>query len=244
MELTEYRARWESKPVLRAIYLDYYQDLLAQCAPGSILEIGGGSGNLKRLRQDVLSADIQFAPWLDVVADAQRLPFADQSFDNLVLVDVLHHIQFPVCFFEEATRVLRPNGRIVALEPAITPVSGLFYRLFHDEPVDMAQDPFLEGIPNPSKDPFDANQAIPTLMFLRKPNAFLRRFPQLKLVATRYKSLFAYPLSGGFKSWSLIPRRLVDRVLTIEDALLPHIGAAMAFRLVVVIERRPGSAVH
>ena len=57
------------------------------------------------------------------------------------MVDVLHHIESPLRLFAEAARVLRPGGRLIACEPAITPLSGLFYRRFHDEPVDMSADP-------------------------------------------------------------------------------------------------------
>ena len=58
----------------------------------------------------VVATDIQFAPWLDCVADAQRLPLADATAANIVMIDVLHHLEFPVVFFREAARVLRPGG--------------------------------------------------------------------------------------------------------------------------------------
>ena len=140
-----YREIWDRKPVLRAIYGDIYRRMLDAVMPGPILEIGGGSGNFKLFAPDVISSDILPAPWLDLVCDAQRLPFADASFANIVMVDVLHHIENPLRFFQEALRVLRPNGRLIFCEPAITPLSGVFYRLFHDEPVDMSVNPLEIG---------------------------------------------------------------------------------------------------
>jgi SAM-dependent methyltransferase len=238
MELSEYRSRWKLKPVLRAIYGDYYKKIMDFCTPEATLEIGGGSGNLKEFMRDVVSLDIQSAPWLDVVADAQSLPFASQTFNNIVMVDVLHHIEYPVNFLSEAFRVLKDGGRLVALEPAITPLSNIFYRLFHDEPVDMCQDPYAEGVPDPAKNPFDANQAIPTLMFCGNRRRFEQRFPQWHIVETRYMSLLAYPLSGGFKSWSLMPAGLVRSVLHLENKLLPKVGRFLAFRLFVVLEKK------
>ena len=98
--------------------------------PGPTLEVGGGSGNFKLFAPDTVSSDILPAPWLDLVCDAQRLPFADASFANIVMVDVLHHIGSPLRFLKEAARVLRPGGRLIFCEPAITPLSGLFYRSF------------------------------------------------------------------------------------------------------------------
>src|SRR3546814_18467176 len=84
------------------------------------------------------------------------------------MLDVLHHIERPGVFFAEAARVLRPGGRLVMIEPGITPVSWLFYKLLHPEPVDMSADPLAEVAPDPARDPFaDANQALPTLLFAR-----------------------------------------------------------------------------
>ena len=57
--------------------------------PGLTIEIGGGIGNLKQRLADVITTDIQSAPWLDCVADAQQLPFAADSAANIVMVDVL-----------------------------------------------------------------------------------------------------------------------------------------------------------
>ena len=87
--------------MLRAIYDDFYDRMAAQCVPGTTIEIGGGIGNLKRRIPDVVATDIQAAPWLDCVADAQQLPFAAGLVANIVMVDVLHHLGFPAVFFEE-----------------------------------------------------------------------------------------------------------------------------------------------
>ena len=103
----------------------------------------------------------------------------------------------------------------------------------------MDQDPYREGVPDPAKNPFDANQAIPTLMFWKKPEVFVKEFSQLRVVDIRFKSLVAYPLSGGFKSWSLMPVKLVPLMLKVENYLLPKIGRFMAFRQLIVIEKVP-----
>lgn len=238
-ELAAYRAAWQAKPVLRAIYGDFYRRMAAACREGPTLEIGGGSGNFKSFRPDVVSTDIQASPWLDAVCDAQRLPFAEASFDNIVMVDVLHHLERPRRFLAEVRRVLRSGGRLIAVEPAITPVSWLFYRFAHPEWLSMAEDPLAEGEPDPSRDPYDANQAIPTLLFRgRGRRRLAETFPELVLRTSRLFALFAYPLSGGFRRWSLIPAAAVAPVLRLEAALAPVLGPLMAFRLMAVLEKR------
>ena len=235
--LAERRDAWRDKAVLREIYEDYYRRIAAACVPGPSLEIGAGGGGLETIADDVVTTDVLSAPWLDTVADAHALPFADASFANIAMLDVLHHLSAPRVFFGEAARILRPGGRLVMIEPAITPVSRIFYTWFHPEPVVMDADPLAAAAPDPDSDPFDANQAIPTLLFLRRREALADAASGLTLRTTRLLSLFAYPLSGGFRPWSLIPRAAVAPMLRLEDRVSPMLGRLMAFRLFVVMER-------
>jgi SAM-dependent methyltransferase len=124
--LQDYRTVWDRKPVLRLVYNDFYERIADACASGMTIEIGGGIGNLKQRLNDVVATDIQFESGLDCVADAQYLPFATGIAANIVMVDVLHHIEFPIVFFREVERVLRSDGRLIMVEPAITWGSTLF----------------------------------------------------------------------------------------------------------------------
>ena len=235
--LTNYADVWDRKPVLRTVYDDFYDRLALECRPGTTIEIGGGIGNLKRRIGEVVATDIQFAPWLDCVADAQRLPFAAASAANIVMVDVLHHLEFPAAFFREAAHVLRPGGRMLMVEPAITYGSTLFYRLFHHEPVRTSADALAEGTPDPNRDPYDSNQAIPTMLVTRDRARFHARFPELRIARVDWFALAAYPLSGGFKPWSLVSAGAARHLLRVERAIEPLIGRLAAFRMMIVIEK-------
>lgn len=235
--LQNYRAVWQRKPVLRAIYNDFYDRIAAVCVPGATIEIGGGVGNLKNRLGDVIATDIQFAPWLDAVADAQQLPLAPGSVGNIVMIDVLHHLEFPTAFFREAQRVLRPGGRVIMVEPAITWGSTLFYRFIHHEPVLMSAEIFGDGRPDPRRDPYDANQAIPTLLATRDRDRFHGLFPDLRIVQVDWFAFAAYALSGGFKNWSLISEKLARRLLRAERPMEPVVGRLGGFRMMLVIEK-------
>jgi SAM-dependent methyltransferase len=171
------------------------------------------------------------------VADAQRLPFADACGANIVMVDVLHHLEFPVAFFREAARVLRPGGRVLMVEPAITWGSSLFYRFLHHEPVRTSAEVLSDGEPDPHRDPYDSNQAIPTLLATRDRERFHRLFPTLRIAAVQWFSFAAYPLSGGFQPWSLIGESLARRMLRFEHTLEPMLGRLAGFRMLLLIEK-------
>jgi SAM-dependent methyltransferase len=235
--LHNYADVWERKPVLRAVYGDLYDRLVPECHPGTTIEIGGGVGNLKQRLSDVIATDVQYAPWLDCVADAHNLPFATGAAANVVMVDVLHHLEFPALFFREAARVLRPGGRLMMMEPAITYGSTLFYRLFHHEPVRTSAEVLAEGTPNPDRDPYDANVAIPTILVTREHARFHARFPELRIVRVVWFAFAAIALSGGFKRWSLITAGAARRLMQFERAVEPLIGRLAGFRVMIVIEK-------
>lgn len=234
-----HRGVWERKLTLRLLYRDFHRRLLESCPPGPILDIGGGTAHIKDSRPEVITSDILPFPGIDVVADAHRLPFADRSFSGVVMLDVLHHLERPIEFLEEASRVLKPGGRLAMIEPAMTALARIFYHHLHVEPVDMNADAFAGGAINSDRDPFDANQAIPTLLFAT--SSACRRveavIPSLRVRSVEWLSLFAYPLSGGFQGWSLMPAALVGPMLALEEKIPAMVRRKIAFRMMIVIER-------
>lgn len=235
--IEKYHRLWLKKAQIWPIYNDYFQRIISECIFGKTLEIGGGIGNLSNFAKDIISIDIQKDANVDVIGDAQALPLKSSSFRNIVMLDVLHHLDNPVLFFNEAQRVICSGGRIIMLEPEITPLSNVFYRIFHDEPVKMNTNPLMKSSYTFRRDPYEANQAIPTLLFKKHKNQFALKFPNLKVIKTKYISLFAYPLSGGLRKWSLLPAKIIPMLLCYEDKLLPIIGPFMAFRSLTVIEK-------
>ena len=78
---------------------------------------------LRPLVGEVVAVDVEASPdWGDeadlrfFVADAERLPFDDDSFDAIHSKDSLHHMDDPRAALAEYRRVLRPGGTLVIIE--------------------------------------------------------------------------------------------------------------------------------
>lgn len=234
------RAMWERKKSVRLLYQDFHRQLFSHVPPtGRVLDVGGGTAHVKSFRPDVVSVDVLRFPGIDVVADAQRMPFEDCSFTGVIMLDVLHHIERPIEFLLEAARILKPGGTLAMLEPSMTPVAGWFYDHVHEEPVDMKADVFAPVTPDPNRDPFDANIAIPHLLFANRSTQkrVEQIIPAFRVHRVEWSSLFAYPMSGGFQRWSLIPAALVSPMLALEARLPLWVKKLFGFRMMVVLEK-------
>ena len=98
---------------------------------GRLLDIGGGTGRVaSALLNDVdefVSADVSMgmlrqAPrsaLKPVCAHSESLPFPDNFFERVIMVDALHHVIDQPASAREMLRVLKPGGRIIIEEPDI-----------------------------------------------------------------------------------------------------------------------------
>ena len=75
-------------------------------------------------------------------SDAHDLPFADASFDVVVLHTVLTHVAAPERVVAEAFRVLAPGGTMAIYDGDFTTMSAA---LFDGDPVQSGMEAFLDG---------------------------------------------------------------------------------------------------
>lgn len=241
-QLLRHRRVWERKPTLRRVYNDeFFARLLLYRKPeGLSLEVGAGPGLFKQLAPDILSTDLIWCSWLDAIANAQQLPFRSASVTNIFGLDILHHLATPMSFLQEANRILVSGGRLILIEPWITPFSHLIFRFLHQERCDLSETPWQENhsaLVN-GKLAFDGNQAIPYLLFGPKHRSdVLASLPGFKLLALEPFCLFAYLLSGGFNHLSLLPEFLYPAVSTFERVTSPLWRRIAALRVLLVLEK-------
>lgn len=127
-------AWWDSRDVLTYITparLDYLLSVAGRLSGSKVLDLGCGGGllaePLARIGAVVTGVDVSIPSLLLArehakqsglqidyrQARAEKLPFADASFDTVVAFDVLEHVDNLPQAISEAARVLRPGGRFI-----------------------------------------------------------------------------------------------------------------------------------
>jgi SAM-dependent methyltransferase len=236
-KLEAHRQLWKKKPILMKVYQRWYREIVSDLAKTErkTLELGSGTGNFKEYYPNAISSDIEEKPWLDMVFDAHTMPFKNKELGNIVMIDVLHHLADPVAFLKEAWRVLCKGGRLVVLEPYISPFSRIVFGIFHEEPFDLKVDYFANANTH-AKNPWDSNQAISTILFFREISEFKGQFGErFQIRKRRRQDMVLYPMSGGFEHRQILPDFLIPLLMRMES-LLKWLAPLLSFRCYIVLE--------
>lgn len=110
---------------------DVMREVASLPVNGRLLDIGGGTGRvasaIRDLVDEIVIADVSIgmlahSPRSDfraVCGASETLPFADDSFERVIMVDALHHVVDHAHSANEMFRVLKPGGILVIEEPDI-----------------------------------------------------------------------------------------------------------------------------
>lgn len=96
--------------------------MIERPAHGRFLDLGCGkapfAGAYKPLASTVTCVDWNAGRYVDFTHDLTKpLPFDDDSFDTVLLSDVLEHIPTPELLCREIGRILAPQGNLIANTP-------------------------------------------------------------------------------------------------------------------------------
>ena len=239
IEMRYNQAAWRQRPVLRKVYAHFYELILRALAPvpGPTVELGSGIGTAKQFVPNCITTDIFPNPWLDQQENAYALTFPDASVSNLILLDVFHHLAYPGTALMELHRVLRVNGRVIILEPAMSLLGKLIYGLFHHEPLGLREQIswFAPDGFDPRQTGYYAAQATASKVFLG--NQFKGELSSWNIPILESFPDIAYVASGGFSKPQLYPSSLLPVIRGCEKilALWPNIFAT---RLLVVLQKK------
>jgi len=118
--------------VIRAPDSERLRRIIDLAEDGRLLDVGGGTGRSSEIYKDsvkeiviadssigMLSQAAKKKFLITVCSDSEQLPFADGTFERVIMVDALHHVKDYRRSLRELWRVLKPTGRIVIEEPDI-----------------------------------------------------------------------------------------------------------------------------
>jgi ubiquinone/menaquinone biosynthesis C-methylase UbiE len=99
---------------------------------GSLLDAGGGTGRVAQFMRDkapqVVVADLSLemlqkarekGGLQNVCSHTEKLPFPDNTFDRILMIDALHHVCDQAETAAELWRLLKPGGLLVIEEPDV-----------------------------------------------------------------------------------------------------------------------------
>jgi SAM-dependent methyltransferase len=90
---------------------------------GTVLDIGGRIQPYRTLLPETryLALDLRLTPLVNVVANAERIPFLSQGFDLVLCTQMLEYAPDPGLVLSEIHRVLKPGGRLLLSVPSVFP---------------------------------------------------------------------------------------------------------------------------
>lgn len=89
---------------------------------------------------------------------------------------------------------MQSNGRLIMIEPYISPFSYIIYNYFHQEDVDFKIDIWNREIAsNNNKKAFDGNSEISTIIFSKEIERFHKEFNNLKVIKKELPPLYFTP---------------------------------------------------
>ena len=216
----ERRLERVSKGVSRVGLYEFYDAAYADLPRGSlVLSIGAGGPihdhlNRAARRHGFRVVTLDFSPERrpDVVADACRSPMAADSFDAVVMGEVLEHCHDPRGALGGARRCLRPGGRLILSTPFIFPI--------HNAPVDYWR--FTRyGLELLLKDWADV-EVRPRNSWPEAINVLRSRYYKSADPATRR---LAAPFAAA--AWAAkLPARLLGRAMPAEEATTGYVALA------------------
>jgi SAM-dependent methyltransferase len=235
--VNDQRRVWDRKSGLRAYYeREIFNRIIAELVPGQVLQLGSGAGFFSRYRPGMVNTDFANRYGIDVESDVHALPFAAGAFANVIGVDVLHHFGQPGQALRECTRVLRPGGRLILVEPWTGALGGLFYRHVHHEDCLIVDDPWTSPFAA-AKSPMEGNTAIPRQILNDRRDELAAQVPGLAVRKVRYFGGASFLLTGGYQTVGL-PSWVIRPLAAIEGLIPQAAMKALGLRAMFVLERQ------
>lgn len=207
------------------------------------LEIGAGIAASKDFIncKEFLTTNFANSAWLDRQnIDALDTGFESESFDFVIVSNVIHHLAFPERFLRECQRILRPSGRVIIQEIYSSLLTRIILKAMKHEGFNESVNVFDPFVPtNNPQDAWSANCSIPKLLFEDK-ELFGRKIPAWRVLHFKRVECLLFLNSGGVvaKTRYLPLSSRVLKVLECFDSILVKIAPKLlALQVQVVLQK-------
>jgi hypothetical protein len=232
---------YNKKLLIKFIYRDYYiriKKLIYKKNKYPILELGSGSGNIKKIIPKCITSDQFKKKNIDKIINIYNINYNNNYISNIILIDVFHHLKFPGFALNKMSKLLIKKGRIIMLEPAMGLIPRIIYKIFHFEPNGFNEDINWNGAPSNlyKKKEYFAAQSLPWRAFVKKELNLNNKF---KIKTVKPLSDFSFLLSGGQSSFvSFYPVSFYPIIKYIDKILTKISIKLFSARMLIVLEKK------
>ena len=234
------RKIFRQKKLIKKIYYDYFKEIKKNIYYHTnfpILEIGS-SGFIKDIIPNCITSNlVKNDVMIDRKINIFNLGKKKETFSNIIMIDIFHHLKFPMVAIKNLNKALCKNGRVILVEPAMGLLPRIIYKIFHHEPngFNININWNEKSVRLPKDNHFFAAQALTWRAFIRKELNYNKYFNIKKI---NYFSDFAYLGSGGYSFKALYPEKLYSTIKRLDRLLTIISKFFFASRMIIVLEKK------
>jgi SAM-dependent methyltransferase len=205
------------------------------------IEVGAGTGVSKEFIKSEFFKTTDYAnnEWLDVkMIDALNTEFESESLDFIISSNMIHHVPYPILFFEEMNRILKPGGKLIIQEINCSASMRFLLKLMRHEGYDFTINVFdRKLICTDPEDLWSANCAIPNLLFDNLED-FSNKISGFKVIHTGFSEFLLFINSGGVISktkYIPLPISILKIIKLIDNILISISPSFFALQRQIVL---------
>ena len=241
LELVKQRNNILLDPGLTAYFESLYSEFSGHFNNSKlIIEVGAGAGVSEIfLNHKVLRTDIFSFPKYGVLGDCpmEKLPYKDESFDLVFAMDAIHHSIWPLDAIKEVLRVTRNGGTVLLVEPYVSYLSYIPYKLFHHEDTSWRyKNKEKVSLGSDLVDPSSGDQGISKYLIMQLSQASENK-PLFESMSIKFVSPFSFFATGGVSRSLKTPKPIICFLIRLECKIPQIIMRFLASRVVISIKK-------
>lgn len=174
--------------------------------------------------------------------DAQNTGFKNNKFDFVISSNMIHHLPFPLTYFEEMHRILKDKGKLIIFDAHCSLLLQAILILMRHEGFDFTKDVWSEIEPATDKnDLWSGNSAIPYLLFHNKKIFNEKLGDKFKILHLEKCECFLFLNSGGVTSKTFyipLSYTLLRLIISIDKFLSKFFPKIFALGYKIVLEKK------